>query len=87
MEFKSIFKTWDRGRPSPTVRSTTEEIQVEPFEIGMREGSVEVDTLKESVNFDGFLGSRKEGTLGTLAKSAETTNSTGVQKEKKLILI
>jgi len=51
------------------VKSTAEEILAELFKTGMSKGSVEVN---------GCLGSRREGTLSTLASSAETMNSTGV---------
>ena len=59
-------------------KSTAEEILAELLETGASEGSVEVDTLEERVNFDRCLGSRRQGALSTLACSAETTNSTGV---------
>jgi hypothetical protein len=48
------------------------------FETGTSEGSVEINTLEERVDFDRCLGSRRKGTLSTLASSAETTNSAGV---------
>ena len=59
-------------------KSATEEILAEFFETGTSKGSVEVDTLKKRVDFDGCLSSRRKGTLGTLASSAETTNGTWV---------
>lgn len=36
------------------------------------------DTLKEGIDFDGSLGGRGEGTLGTLASSMTTTDGTRV---------
>ena len=59
-------------------KGTTEEILAELFEAGMSEGGVEINTLKEGVNFNGCLSSRRKGTLSTLASSVETTNSMGV---------
>jgi hypothetical protein len=41
-------------------KSTMEQILTELFETGMSEGSVEVDTLKEQVYFNGRLGSRRK---------------------------
>jgi hypothetical protein len=60
------------------VESTTEEIQAQLFETSMSEGGVEVDTLKEGVDFNGCLDSGGKGTLSALASSVKTTNSTGV---------
>ena len=62
-------------------KSTAEEILAEFFETGASEGSVEIDAIKERVNFDRCLGSRGESTLSALASSAETTNSTRVGGE------
>ena len=59
-------------------KSATEEILAELFETGTSEGSIEIDTLIERVNFDRRLGGGRKGTLSTLAGSAETTNSTRV---------
>ena len=59
-------------------KSITEEILAELFKTGTSEGSVEVDTLEERVDFDGYSDSRRKSTLSTLASSAETTNSTRV---------
>jgi NAD-specific glutamate dehydrogenase len=50
-------------------KSTTEEILAELVETGTSEGSVEVD-------LDGCSCSRRVGTLGRFASSAETTNRT-----------
>jgi hypothetical protein len=60
------------------VESTTEVTLAQLFETSTSEGGVEVDTLKEGVDFNGCLGSGGKGTLSALASSAETTNSTGV---------
>ena len=51
--------------------SAMEEILAESLEMG--DGSVEVDTFEEGVNFDGGLGSGREGTLSMLASSMKTT--------------
>jgi hypothetical protein len=55
-------------------KGTAKEILAELLETGTSEESVEIDTLKERVDFDGYLGSRRQGALSTLASSAETTN-------------
>ena len=60
------------------VKSTAEEILAELFETVTSDGTAEIDTLEERVDFDGCLGSRRKGTLSTFASSAETTNSTGI---------
>jgi hypothetical protein len=60
------------------VESTTEVTLAQLFETSTSEGGVEVDTLKEGVDFNGCLGSVRKGTLSALARSPETTNSTGV---------
>ena len=57
------------------VKNGTEEILADLFKTGTSEGSVEVNTLEERVDFDGCLSSRRKGTLSALASSAETTNS------------
>jgi hypothetical protein len=49
------------------VKSAREEIPAELFETHTSVGSVEVDSLKERVDFDGCLGCRRNGTLGMLA--------------------
>ena len=60
------------------LKSTTEEVLAELFEASTGERGVEVDTLKEGVNLDSSLSRRREGALGTLAGSTETTESTRV---------
>ena len=55
------------------LESGTEKILAQLLEASTREGSVEVDTLEKRVDFDGSLCSGREGTLGTLASSTETT--------------
>ena len=47
-----------------------EQILTELFETGMSGGSVEVNTLKEQVYFNGCLGSRRKSMLSMLASSA-----------------
>ena len=59
-------------------KSIMEEILAELFKTGTSEGSVEINTLIEQVNFDRCLGGRKKGTLSMLASSVETMNSTSV---------
>ena len=63
----------------------TEEVLAELLETSTGNRGVEVDTLEERVDFDGGLGGGREGTLGTLASSAETTQSTGVGAEVLLV--
>ena len=58
-------------------KATPEEILADLFETGTSEGSVEIDNLEERVNFDGYVGSRRKGTLSTLASSVETTKEHG----------
>lgn len=58
-----------------------EEILAQLLETGTGKGSVEVNTLEEGVDLDGGLGGGREGTLGTLASSAQTTKSTRVGGE------
>ena len=64
----------------------SEEVLAEFLETGTGDGGVEVNTLEERVNLDGGLGSRGQSTLGTLASSTETTESTGVGGEVLLVL-
>jgi hypothetical protein len=58
-----------------------EEILAELFETGTCEGSVEVDTFEERVDLNGGLSGRGQSSLGTLASSAQTTNSPGIARE------
>ena len=60
------------------LESGAEEVLAELLETGTGERGVEIDTLEERVDLDGGLGSRGEGTLGTLTSSTETTEGTGV---------
>ena len=53
----------------------TEEILAELLETGTGDGGVEVDTFVKGVDFDRGLCGGREGTLSTLASSAETTES------------
>jgi len=64
----------------------TEEILVEFLETGTGQGSVEVNTFEQGVDFDGGLCRRGEGTFSTLAGGTETTNSTGVSRDILLVL-
>jgi hypothetical protein len=58
--------------------SGSEEILAELLETSTGDGGVEVDTLEERVDLDGGLSGRREGSLGTLASSSETSQSTDV---------
>ena len=60
------------------LESGAEEVLAELLETGMSERGVEIDTLEKRVDLDGGLGSRGEGTLGTLTSSTKTTKGTGV---------
>ena len=60
------------------LESGAEEVLAELLETGTSERGVEIDTLEERVDLNGGLGSRGEGTLGTLTSSTETTEGTGV---------
>ena len=55
--------------------SAAEEVLAQLFETGTGDGGVEINTLEERVDLDGGLGGGREGTLGTLASSAETAHS------------
>lgn len=65
---------------------STEEILAELFESSTSDRGVEVYTFEEGVDFDGGLGGGREGSLSTLASSAETTKSTSVRGEVLLVL-
>ena len=55
-----------------------EGLGVQVLETGTSDVDVEVLAIEEGVDLDGSLGTGREGTLGTLASSAETTEGTGV---------
>jgi hypothetical protein len=59
----------------------SEEILAELLETSTGDGGVEVDTLEERVDLNGGLSRRRQGSLGTLASSAETTQSTAVNRQ------
>ena len=63
-----------------------EKVLAKLLEASTGDGGVEVDTLEERVDLNGGLGGRREGTLGTLASSAETTEGTSVGREILLVL-
>ena len=63
------------------LESAAKEILAKLLEAGTGKGGVEVDTLEEGVDFDGSLGSRRKGTLSTLASRAETTESMRIARE------
>ena len=60
------------------LKGATEEILAKFLETSTSQGGVEIDALKQGVNFNGGLCGGRESTLGTLASSAETANSTRV---------
>jgi len=68
------------------VHGGAEEVLAQLLEAGTGDGGVEVNTLEERVDLNGGLSSGREGTLGTLASSAETTESTGVGGQVLLVL-
>ena len=57
------------------LNSRTEEVLARLLETSMGDGGVEVDTLEESVKFDGHLGGRGECSLCTFTSGAETVES------------
>lgn len=63
------------------VEGARESLGVKVLETGTGDGGVEVLTIEERVNLDGGLGSVGQGTLSTLASSAETTESTSITGE------
>lgn len=63
------------------VEGARESLGVKVLETGTGDGGVEVLTVEERVNLDGGLGSVGQGTLSTLASSAETTESTSITGE------
>jgi hypothetical protein len=63
------------------LESATEEVLAELLETSTGKGGVEVDTLKQRVDFDRGLSGGRESTLGTLASGTETTESTRVGGE------
>jgi hypothetical protein len=69
------------------VGGRSEEILAKFLETGTGDRGVEVDTLEERVDFDGGLGGGRQGTLSTLACSAETTESTSICGEILKILL
>jgi hypothetical protein len=64
----------------------TEEVLAKLLETGTGDGGVEVDTLVKGVDLDRGLGRGGKGALGTLASSAQTTQSTGVGGQVLLVL-
>jgi hypothetical protein len=63
------------------LKGATEQILAKLLETSTSQGGVEIDALKQGVNFNGGLSRGRESTLGTLASSAETANSTGVRRQ------
>jgi hypothetical protein len=68
------------------IHGGTEQVLAEFLETSTGDGGVEINTLVERIDFNGSLSGRREGTLGTLASSAETTKSTSVGSEILLVL-
>jgi hypothetical protein len=67
------------------LEGTAEEVLAKLFKMHMSEGSVEVNTLKEQVDFNGGLGGGV-GTLSMLTSCAQTMEGTGVQRQVLLVL-
>lgn len=63
-----------------------EGLGVKVLETGTGDGHGEVLTIEERVNLNGGLGTAGQGTLGTLASSSETAESTGISGEILLAL-
>ena len=63
------------------LQSAAEQVLAQFLETSTCERSVEIDTLKERVNFNGGLSSRRKGALGALTSRTETTERTGVRRE------
>jgi len=61
---------WGGGR--------SEKVLAELFETSTSDGGIEVNTLKERVDFNGGLGGRREGTLCTFASSSEAAEGASV---------
>ena len=79
----------DLGVSEDTVNrldSGTEQVLAQLLETSTGDGSVEVDTLEERVDLNRGLSGGRESTLGTLASSAETTQSTAVGRKILLVL-
>ncbi|KAL2282007.1 hypothetical protein FJTKL_11094 [Diaporthe vaccinii] len=62
-----------------------EQVLAQLLETSTGDGGVEVDTLEQGVDLDGGLRGRRQSSLGTLASSAETTQSTSVGAEVLLV--
>ena len=60
-------------------KSAMEAILEEHFKTNMSDGSVEIDTFEEQVDFDGCSSSRRKSiSSNTLARSVEMMNNMGV---------
>ena len=68
------------------LEGTAEEVLAKLFKTRTGEGSVEVNTLEERVNFNGGLGGG-EGMLSMLTSCAQTMEGTGVQRQVLLVLV
>mmetsp|Transcript_6983 Transcript_6983/g.13721 ORF Transcript_6983/g.13721 Transcript_6983/m.13721 type:complete len:466 (-) Transcript_6983:90-1487(-) len=68
------------------LHALTEEVHAELLETSTGDVRVEVNTLIERIELNGGLSSAGKSTLGTLASSAETTESTGVVGDILLVL-
>jgi hypothetical protein len=55
-----------------------EDLGVEVFETSTSDLSIEVLAVEERVDFDSGLGSVGQGSLGTLARSSKSSQSTGI---------
>merc|ERR1711933_280098 len=70
---------WRSWRPQhffTWIHALLEVVHVQVLESGTSDGSVEIDTIKERVDFKVSLGGRRKGTLGTLAGGSRTTERT-----------
>jgi hypothetical protein len=63
-----------------------EQVLAQLLETSTGDGGVEVDTLEQGVDLNGGLGGGRQGALGTLASSAETTQGAGVGAQVLLVL-
>ena len=56
------------------VHALAEQVHVELLKAGAGDGGSKVDTLKQGVELDGSLGGRRQGALGALTCSAQSTD-------------
>ena len=68
------------------VEGSAEEVSAKLLKPGPGDGRVEVDALKERVNLNVGLGRGRQGSLGSLAGSPETSDSSLVRTDVLLVL-